>query len=101
MHTVKLQDPKVLIRPSQAESTKEKNVVIGEPRSEQKKKSLEASSKNLTLGRARSEEGRQVCTNWSDRSNDRSDRSLWRFSARGARAAKKGRVCADRSDQSL
>ena len=50
MHTVELQNPKVLIRQSQAESTKEKNVVIGEPRSEQKKKSLEASSKNSTLG---------------------------------------------------
>ena len=50
MHTVELQNPKVLIRPSKAESTKGKNVVIGEPRSEQMKKSLEASSKNSTLG---------------------------------------------------
>ena len=50
VHTVEFQNPKVLIRPSQAESTKGNNVVIGEPRSEQKKKSLEASSKNSTLG---------------------------------------------------
>ena len=50
VHTVEFQNPKVLIRPSQAKSTKGKNVVIGEPRSEQKKKSLEASSKNSTLG---------------------------------------------------
>ena len=33
VHTVDLQNTKVLIRPSQAESTKGKNVVIGEPRS--------------------------------------------------------------------
>jgi len=50
MHTIELQNPKVLIRPNQAESTKGKNVVIAEPRSEQKKKSLEASSKSSTLG---------------------------------------------------
>ena len=50
VHSVELQNPKVLIRPNQAESTKGKNVVIGEPRSEQKKKSLEASSKSSTLG---------------------------------------------------
>ena len=50
MHTVDLQNPKILIRPNQAESTKGKNVVIGEPRSEQKKKSFEASSENSTLG---------------------------------------------------
>mgnify|MGYP006955643872 CR=1 FL=1 len=50
MHTIEFQNPKILIRPNQAESTKGKNVVIGEPRSEQKKKSLEASSKSSTLG---------------------------------------------------
>ena len=50
MHTVDFQNPKVLIWPNQDESTKGKNVVIGEPRSEQKKKSLEASSKSSTLG---------------------------------------------------
>ena len=50
VHAVELQNLKVLIWPSQTESTKGKNVVIGEPRSEQKKKSLEASSKNSTLG---------------------------------------------------
>ena len=36
VHNVDLQNTKVLIRPSQAESTKGKNVVICEPRSEQK-----------------------------------------------------------------
>ena len=50
VHAVEIQNPKILIRPNQAESTKGKNVVIGEPRSEQKKKSLEASSENSTLG---------------------------------------------------
>ena len=50
VHTVELQNLKVLIWPSQTESTKGKNVVIGEPRSEQKKKSLDASSENSTLG---------------------------------------------------
>ena len=43
MQTVELQNPNILVRPNQAESTKEKNVVIGELRSEQKKKSLKAS----------------------------------------------------------
>ena len=43
VHTFELQNPKVLIRPNQAESTKGKNVVIGKPRSEQKKKTLKAS----------------------------------------------------------
>ena len=50
MHTIKLQNPNVLIRPNQDESTKGKNMVIGEPRFEQMKKSLEASSKNSTHG---------------------------------------------------
>jgi len=50
VHTVELHNPKILIWPNQAKSTKGKNVVIGEPRSEQKKKSLEASSKSSTLG---------------------------------------------------
>ena len=55
MHTVELHNPKVLIRPNQVESTKEKNVIIGEPRSEQvkkvvEKKSPEASSEISTLG---------------------------------------------------
>ena len=50
VHTFELHNSKVLIRPNQAESTKGKNVVIGKPRSEQKKKSLEASSKSSTLG---------------------------------------------------
>ena len=43
VHTVELHNLKILIRPNQAESTKGKNVVIGEPRFEQKKKFLETS----------------------------------------------------------
>ena len=50
VHTVEFQNPKVLIRPSQTESTKGKKVVICEPRSEQKKIFLEASSENPMLG---------------------------------------------------
>ena len=50
VHAVEIQNPKILIRPNQAESTNEKNVVIGEPRSEQKKKFFETSSKSSTLG---------------------------------------------------
>ena len=36
MHLLKLNNPKVLVRPSQAESTKGKNVVIGDERPEKK-----------------------------------------------------------------
>ena len=58
MHIVDLQNPKVLIRPNQAESTKGKNVIIGEPRPKPmgqskeipEKGSPEASSKGSTLG---------------------------------------------------
>ena len=55
VHAVEIQNPKILIRPNQAESTKEKNVVIGEPRSGKvkkvaEKKSPEASSEISTLG---------------------------------------------------
>ena len=55
MHTVEFQNSKILIRPNQPESTRGKNVAIGEPRSEQvkkvaKKKYPEASSENSTLG---------------------------------------------------
>jgi len=62
VHTVELQNPKVLIRPNQAESTKGKNVIIGEPRSEQvkkvaEKKSLEASLENSTLGGQKQKKG--------------------------------------------
>jgi hypothetical protein len=54
VHTVEIQNSKILIRPNQAESTKGENVIIGEPRSEQKKKSIKASLKNSTLwGRIR------------------------------------------------
>jgi len=35
-HVLELKNPKVLIRPSQAESAKEKNVIVGEERHEKK-----------------------------------------------------------------
>ena len=80
---LELNNPKLLIRPNQAESAKGKNIIVGEERSELSKSRQEAlvkkvpedSLKNSTLGGARTEEGRQVC---SDRS-DRSDRSIWNF----------------------
>ena len=83
-HVLELSNPKLLIRPNQAESTKGKNIIIGEERSVPSKSHQEAptkkvpedSLKNSTLGGARTEEGRQVC---SDRSGDRSDRSIWNF----------------------
>src|SRR6185312_518295 len=43
VHAVEIQNPKILIRPNQAKSTKGKNVVIDEQRFEQKKKFLETS----------------------------------------------------------
>ena len=57
-HMLELNNPKVLIRPNQAESTKGKNIVVGEERydlskSRQKapaKKTPEDSLKNSTLG---------------------------------------------------
>ena len=56
-HMLELNNPKVLIRPNQAKSTKEKNVIIGEEISELSKpsqeipvkKSSKLSLKNLTL----------------------------------------------------
>ena len=57
-HVLELSNPKVLIRPNQAESTKGKNIIIGEERSEPSKSYQEApakkvpedSLKNSTLG---------------------------------------------------
>ena len=52
-HVLELKNPKVLIWPSQAESTKEKNVIIGEERPERKvlqSKIPRASTKTSTLG---------------------------------------------------
>jgi len=36
VHVLELKNPKVLVRPSQAESTKGKNIVIGDERPEKK-----------------------------------------------------------------
>ena len=57
-HMFELNNPKVLIRPNQAESAKEKNIIVGEERSEPSKsrqevpakKFPEISLKNLALG---------------------------------------------------
>ena len=65
---LELSNPKVLIRPNQAESTKGKNIIIGEERFEPSKSHQEAPAKKIpedllkdsTLGGARTEKGRQV-----------------------------------------
>ena len=57
-HMLELNNPKVLIRPNQAESAKEKNIIVGEERSEPSKSRQEVpakkfpkiSLKNLVLG---------------------------------------------------
>ena len=49
-HVLELKNPKVLIRPNQAESTKGKNVVIGEERPEKKMQQGETSRDASTLG---------------------------------------------------
>ena len=57
-HVLELKNPKVLIRPSQAESTKEKNVIIGEEGPERKvlqSMTPRASTKTSTLGGQRKE----------------------------------------------
>ena len=87
IHMLELNNPKVLIRTNQAESAKEKNIIIGEERSEHSKSHQEApakkvpeeSLKNSALGGAKTEEGCQICSDRSDRSGDRSDRSIWDF----------------------
>ena len=58
IHMLELNNPKVLIRPNQAESAKEKNIIVGEEKSELLKSCQEAlakkvpedSLKNSTLG---------------------------------------------------
>jgi len=52
-HMLELNNPKVLIRPNQADSTKGKNVIIGEERPEKEvlqNKNSRAAAKNSTLG---------------------------------------------------
>jgi len=53
IHTIELANPKVLIRPHQAESAKGKNVIVGEERPEKKvlqSKTSRATAKVSTLG---------------------------------------------------
>ena len=49
VHVLELNNPEVLVRPSQAESTKRKNVVIGDERPE-KKLTLRTPESTKTLG---------------------------------------------------
>ena len=50
MHMLELNNPKVLVRPSQAESTKGKNVVIGDERLEKKADITDLSRRKNTRG---------------------------------------------------
>ena len=85
-HMLELNNPKVLIRPNQAESAEGKIIIIGEERSELSKSHQEApakkipedSLKNSTLG-GRSRKRSRVCKDRSDRSENQSDWSLWEF----------------------
>jgi len=86
IHTLELSNPKVLIRPHQAESAKGKNVVVGEERHGKEvlqNKTPRVTGKASTLGGQDKEEGadRKSTSDrfkkWSDRSDqcyDRSDR---------------------------
>ena len=47
-HVLELSNPKVLIRPNQAESTKGKNIIIGEERSEPSKSHQETPAKKVS-----------------------------------------------------
>ena len=47
-HVLELSNSKVLIRPNQAESTKEKNIIIGEERSEPSKSHQETPAKKVS-----------------------------------------------------
>ena len=86
-YVLEFSNPKVLIRPNQAESTRRKNVIIGEERFEPSKSHQEAPAKKIpedllkdsTLGWQDQKKGRQVCSDRSDRSGNRSDRSFWEF----------------------
>ena len=92
-HVLELKNPKVLIRPSQAESTKGKYVIIGEERPERKvlqSKTPRATTKTSTLGGAtQGKEDRQQ-SDGSDRFVERSDRSPGRSDR-----------CPDRSDRCI
>ena len=72
VHVLELNNPKVLIRPSQAESTKGKNVVIGDERPE-KKLAQKIPQGEKHSGARQEEEGRQQVDR-SDRPQRRSDR---------------------------
>jgi hypothetical protein len=48
IHMLELNNPKVLIRPSQVELAKEKNIIVGEERSELSKFHQEAPAKKVT-----------------------------------------------------
>ena len=73
VHMLELKNPKVLVQSSQAESTKEKNVIIGDERS-QKKLTPQAATRTSTLRGARQEDKDRLQVDWSDRPQRRSDR---------------------------
>jgi len=73
VHVLELNNPKVLVRPSQAESTKGKNVVIGDERPEKKLTQKISQGAKNTPGARQEEEDRQQVDR-SDRPQRRSDR---------------------------
>ena len=67
VHTLEFSNQKVLIRPHQAKSAKEKNVVVGEERHEKgvlQNKTPQVAAKALTLGVQDKEKGAD--SKWSD-----------------------------------
>ena len=78
VNTLEVSNPKVLIRPHQAESAREKNIIIGEERHEKVKlqtKISRVTTKASTLGGARQRKEDRQQSDRSDRFVERSDRS--------------------------
>jgi len=72
VHTVELHNSKILIRPNQAESMKEKIVIIGDERPEKKLTQKAPQATKNTRGARQEEEDRQQVDR-SDRPQRRSD----------------------------
>jgi hypothetical protein len=79
VNTLELSNPKVLIRPDQAENAKGKNVIIGK-QTHDKRQPLEVipkvSAASTLGGGARQDQVDRYCTDRFDRCQDRSDRCL-------------------------
>jgi hypothetical protein len=69
-HVLELKNPKVLIRPNQAESTKGKNVIIGEERPEKKMQQNKTSRDASTLGRQDKKKANNKSTGLTGASNE-------------------------------